>query len=430
MKQEEIAFEGGQLVLDNVKDAFDQNSPRLAGSHGEKVCAERVAAQMQKHLGNAETQTFKYAHNSSYNNTSAIGGASLLAFVLYYLSPIISLVFSCLIIIFFNIQICFHKGWLDFLFKKKQSQNVFCKVAPNGSEEKLTIMFAGNLDSFYKCNNSKSNVKINLAKMFLGLTSILFLGIFSIMSISHGVIFFSYIEKLATAEVLGTFEVYSIVLYILPLLCLPGFFWITNYMDFDEKNAPTTCVNGLIGTEFGVAVSQYFLQNPSECPKDCTIMTVGLGAETIGQKGSEYFCKQNSKLLKENLYVINLGGFGASDVMDIKTFDLFSRKEFDGKLLDIAEETLDELGIDYNFSQNIINCSPTVPFTINNIKTLAINPQVFFTTKVQQQANEISNISAGVAGKYLIFLLKIIPKIAKYNEKLVAEKKSATGESL
>ncbi|MEG1608235.1 MAG: hypothetical protein RR348_00060 [Clostridia bacterium] len=415
MKEEEIALDGGQLIIDLVKDGFQPNAPRLAGSNGEKTCAEQIKKQMTTNLGNAVSQSFSYAHNSSYNNISSIGGASAMAFGLYYLSPIISLVMACCIIVFFFIQICFHTGWLDFLFKKKQSTNVFSTVAPNGDKGNLTIMFAGNLDSFYKCNNSKNNEKINLAKFFLGLISILFLAMFSIMAISHGIIWYTYLQEFARTQVFGSSEIYTIVLYSLPTLCLPGFFWIANYVDFNEKNAPSDCVNGLIGAEFGIAVSQYFLQNPSECPPDCNIMTVGFGAETIGQKGSQAFCRQNPDILNSNLYVINLGGFGASEILDIKTFDLFSRTVFDSDLIDIAEQTLDELGLDYNFSQNIVNCSPTVPFTIRNVKTLAINPQVFFTTQQQQDANLLSNISASTAGKYFIFLLKMIPKIAEYN---------------
>lgn len=421
MIEDDIAREGGELILNCLKETFETNAPRLAGSGGEKLCAERIAAQMDKTLGNSQTQTFKFAHNASYNSLPVLGAGVGCAFVLYYLSAIASLVLCSCITIFFFVQVCFHKGWLDCFFKKKQSQNVFSKVSPNGDKGKLTLIFAGNLDSFYKCNNPKKSEKANVVKMFVGLFSILFLGIFSIMSISHGVIFFDYIKELAVKKVLGAREIYSIILYCLPLLCAPGIFIISDYISLDEKNAPSTCVNGLVGTQLGIAVSQYFLENPKECPPDCDIITIGFGAETSGQKGSEYFCKHERELLSKNPYVVNLGGFSVDDVMNIKHFDLFSRSVFDRDLMDLAEDALIEMNIDYKYSQNILNCSPTVQFAMEKIPTLAINPQVFFTTREQQRANEIAHISPKTAGKYLIFLLSLIPKIANYNDKKLQE---------
>lgn len=424
MIDEKIAHDGGKLVLEFAEEVLDKEFPRLAGSLGEKKCADNLYNQMQNNLGNAEIQEFEYAHASSYNTIPIIGGVGAISFICYYFSPIASLVLCVLALLFFFIQICFHKGWLDCLFPKKTSRNVISKVCPNGDKNKFTLLFAGNIDSFYQCHNSKISEKLNLTKMFFSIFSFVLLFCLSIMAICNGMITIDFLRKVAVAPTLTAVERYAIALYCLPILCLPGFFWIANYVNLDSKKAPASCINGLIGTELGVTISKYYMLNPTDCPKDCTIMNVGFGAETIGQKGSEAFCRQNKQLLDQNVYVINLGGFGESDIMDIKVFDLFSRSEFDESLIDLATQSMEELNLNYRFSQNIINCSPAMPFATRGVKTLAINPQVFFTTDKQLQANEISKVSHTVAGNYLIFLINLIPKIAAYNELLISQQSS------
>ena len=223
MKKEE-AKAGAQYAYDYIKGIIDKTGPRLPGTEEERQGAMLTAEIMEGISGKkAVVEEFDLHPNASIGAIPVVGFLGLICFALYYLSPIATLVLSTLTLLFAIAQIFTYSGTFDFLFPKKRSQNVYTSIDPEEGEElKYTICFSAHMDSCWCWNHSLRNPKTAIPKIVVGIVGFVLLIIMSAVAVGVGMYSFQSISDLAVKTELSGRDILQIVLYVLPLITVPG----------------------------------------------------------------------------------------------------------------------------------------------------------------------------------------------------------------
>lgn len=238
--EKEEAKAGAQYVYDYIKGIIDKTGPRLPGTEEERQGALLTAGIMEGISGKkAVVEEFDLHPNASIGAIPVVGYLGLISFAVYYLSPIATLVLSTLTLLFSIAQIFTYSGWFDFLFPKRKSQNVYTTIEPkNGEEVKYTICFSAHMDSCWCWNHSLRNPKTAIPKIVVGIVGFVLLIVMSAIAVGIGMYSFATMSELAAKG--GQFDgmdVFKIVMYVLPVITVPGSYWLADYLTWDKKKA-------------------------------------------------------------------------------------------------------------------------------------------------------------------------------------------------
>lgn len=417
---EKIKRENAKYVIDFTKDVIDRTGPRLPTSPEEKLGAEIIAGKMQEATGKPSvTETFVCAPRASIAAIPILGFIGIISFGLYYISPIASLIVTILDFVLAALQVFTYSGKLDFLFKKGESQNVYNSVDPEG-ETKRTIVLAGHMDSSWNWNLSLTNPKTAIPKTVIGIVSIFAIMIMSVVAIAVGNISFMSIKDLATAESYGGLEIFRIVLYFLPLLCLPGCYWLSIYLTWDKKKAAPGAMDNLTGCGLAVALAKYYKENPSKQPENCKIVCMGFGSEEAGLKGAMAFCEKHKddEFFNDRTYVLNLDSFRDAGYYNVVNGDVWLGTTFDKDLTDVCYKVMDDMGLNPKVIKNPAGGCDSTPVMRIGVKTVTLNAQNPTTTDYYHTIKDtVENLDEDVLATSFELLLKTVDAVAEYDSK-------------
>ena len=418
---EEIKRQNAKYVVDFAKEIIDKTGPRLPATPEEKLGAEMIAEKMQQATGRPSvTETFVCAPRASIAAIPILGFIGIISFGLYYISPIASLISTVLDFILAAVQVFTYSGKLDFLFKKGESQNVYNTVEPSSGNTKRTIMLAGHMDSSWNWNLSLTNPKTAILKTVIGVVSILALLIISLVAICVGNLSFMSIKDLATAETYTGLEIFRIILYFLPLLCLPGCYWLSIYLTWDKKKASPGAMDNLTGCGLAVAIAKYYTENPDKAPSDCRIICMGLGSEEAGLKGASAFCDKHKDdgFFDDHTYVLNLDSFRDADYYNVVNGDVWLKSTFDKDLTDVCFKVMEDMNLNPKIIKNPAGGCDSTPLTRLGVKTVTLNAQNPTTTDYYHTVKDtVENLNEDVLATSFELLLKTVDAIAEYDEK-------------
>jgi hypothetical protein len=289
-----------------ISEISKKIGPRPAGTKEERNGAEFISSELKKSCDNVRIDSFN-CHPFAYKSTFIILSLLyLLAVVLFFINPIVSLVLIAPGLSIFFLRVIFMKEVIDFIFPKKQSSNVIAKMRSMG-KAKRTIIFSAHHDSNYEFPILKKSEKL-----------------FSILSINlvvSGIILLVYlIVKLCLAEFsLVVPQIINTLLSIIFLvLILPNLYFSFNF-------SSTIPVIGANDNLSGCAVMVELAKQLSKQKiKDTEIWFVSFGAEEVGGIGSKRFVEKYFKEIKDS-EVINIDMVGGKgDVLCL------SEKELNG----------------------------------------------------------------------------------------------------
>ena len=425
MKDEQVK-ESAQFVYDFIKGVIDKTGPRLPGTEEERLGAEIVGQRAEEVTGNPSvTERFSLHANASIGAIPILGICGLIAFALFYLSPIATLVISLLSLIFAIVQIFTYKGWFDFLFPKSQSQNVYSILPPkNGQDVKYTIMFSGHVDSCWNWNLSLKNPNTAIPKIVIGVVGFVVLIIISAVALGMGALSFNSIAQLAAMPALTGADKALIVMYCLPVITVPGSYWLSDYLTWDKKKASPGAMDNLSGIGVGLAVTKYMKENPQVQPDGCRVIVAGLGAEEASLKGAEAFVKlHKDDGMLNNLYVINLDSFRDDKYFSAVAGDAWLMSRFDRGLIEITKEAMKEaLGEDVTPTcpgemLNPVGGCDSTPFCRAGVKTVTLCAQKPTLTNYYHTCNDtVEGLSMYSLEKAFLTVVNMIPKIDKYHQ--------------
>lgn len=418
---EKVKRENAKYVIGFAKEIIDRTGPRLPTSPEEKLGAEMIAAKMEEATGKPSvTETFICAPRASIAAIPILGLIGIISFGLYYISPIASLFATVCDFILATIQVFTYSGKLDFLFKKGESRNVYNSVDPASGKTERTIVLAGHMDSSWNWNLSLTNPKTAIPKTVIGVVSIVALLVMSVVAIAVGNISFMSIKDLATAESYGGMEIFRIVLYFLPLLCLPGCYWLSIYLTWDKKKAAPGAMDNLTGCGLAVALTKYYKENPDKAPENCRIVCMGFGSEEAGLKGASAFCEKhkNDGFFDDRTYVLNLDSFRDRDYFNVVNGDVWLGTTFDKDLTEVCYKVMDDMGLNPKVIKNPAGGCDSTPVMRIGVKTVTLNAQNPTTTDYYHTIKDtVENLDEDVLATSFELLAKTVDAIAEYDSK-------------
>ncbi|MDE6758601.1 MAG: Zn-dependent exopeptidase M28 [Clostridia bacterium] len=384
---ETTEFKNGQKIYDLVKEVIDVTGPRLPGSEEEKIGAKIIADQMQRELNaTVKTETFKTPRHACISAIPWLGWAAFACFCLFYLSPIISLIGTAFLLFFAITHIFYYSHLLDPLFKKDISQNVYAVIPPKSGKAKYNIMLSAHMDSSWCWLHSLKNPNTMIIKTGIGVISVVILLIVSLISIileakaNMSVSFMALqnvFSKISGGMKSGN-DVAILVFYCLPLLCLPGFYFLTQYMTYSKEKAAPGAMDNLSGVATAIEVAKHYINDESEVAKDAQFIVVGTGAEESGLVGALAFVKEHKddkNLLNEDTYVLNLDSFRDMDNFNVVCKDTLQFVPFDKELIQISKQAIDNCNVQSHLIENPVGGSDSTAFAKAGFKTVTINAQ-------------------------------------------------------
>ncbi|MFA6866436.1 MAG: M28 family peptidase [Clostridia bacterium] len=402
--------QSAEFVYDFVKKVIDTTGPRLPGSEEEAMSIPIITEKMEKATGNkAIVEPFTFAPRASIGAISLLGYFSLPSILLGFISPIIPFVVCISCLVFAIFQIFTYKGVFDFLFKKETSHNVYSTLEPaNGEEAEYSIMFSGHKDSSWCWNHSLKNAKTVPIKTGIGVGSVLTAAIISLVRIIVGPLLF----------IGAGASVFQIVLYVLPLLCIPGTIFLCQYLSWDKTKASPGAMDNLTGVGFSILVANYYKENPDKQPKNCRIICAALDAEEAGLKGSLAFCKQheNDGMLN-NLYVVNIDSIRDFEHFYAVKGDLWLGTHFDDNMIKMACESMQEVGRKGGQIYNPVGGCDSTPFCRKGIPTVTMIAQNPVATNYYHTSNDkYEDLDMNTLEKFSTAIIKMSEKVAQYHE--------------
>ncbi|MDE6614219.1 MAG: Zn-dependent exopeptidase M28 [Clostridia bacterium] len=384
---ESTEFKNGQKIYDLIKEVIDVTGPRLPGSEEEKIGAKIVADQMQRELNaTATTEEFKTPRHACISAIPWLGMASFAFFCLFYLSPIASLIGAASLLIFALLHIFYYSHLLDPLFKKDISQNVYAVVPPKSGKAKYNIMLTAHIDSSWCWLHSLHNANTMILKTAIGVVSVILLlgaSLITIILQAKAGLSFSFMSlKDVFANISGKtnsgIDVAILVFYCLPLLCLPGFYFLTKFMSYSKEKAAPGAMDNLSGVATAIEVAKHFINDESEVAKDAQFIVVGTGAEESGLVGALAFVKQHKddkNFFNDDTYVLNLDSFRDMDNFNVVCKDSLQFVPFDKELIELSKQAIDNCGVQSHLIENPIGGSDSTAFARAGIKTVTLNAQ-------------------------------------------------------
>ncbi len=405
---ESYKSQSAQYVHGFVKKVIETTGPRLPGSEEEAKAASIIAEEMEKVTGKKATiEPFKVAPVASIGAISILGVAALITTVVFFISPLIGLILSFLILAYAVLQIFTYTGIFDFVWKQHTSHNVYSEVLPEDGSYDYTIMFSGHNDSSWNWNHSLKNPKTALLKIGLGMFGLLVMIITGIIQVSKGNLF-----VWNSAKDIGT-----IILYCLPILTIPGSYFISTFLTWNKAVASPGAMDNLTGVGFSMLMAKYFNENKDKMPKNCRIICAGLGSEEAGLKGSMAFINKhkNEEWLK-NTYVINLDSIRDYDHFNVIKGDLWLGSRFDQDMVNMAVDAMKETGRKGGVIVNPIGGCDSTPFYRAGVKTATLIAQdPTLTDYYHTSKDTFEDLDMRTLADFSEVLIRLTDKVAAYH---------------
>lgn len=380
-------FKNGQYIYDLVKEVIDVTGPRLPGSEEEKIGAKIVADQIKRELNTQPiTEEFKTPRHACISAIPWLGWGCFLSFCLFYLSPAAALAGTAFLLFFALTHIFYYSHMLDPLFKKDVSQNVYGVIPPKSGNAKYNIMLTAHIDSSWCWLHSLHNANTMIIKVAIGVLSALILLVVSLITLileakaGLSVSFMALkdiVTNLAEGNKVGI-EVAILVFYCLPLLCLPGFYFLSQYLSYSKEKAAPGAMDNLSGVATAIKVAKHFAEEDTDTAKDARFIVVGTGAEESGLVGALAFVKKhkdNKELLNDDTYVLNLDSFRDYDNFNVVCKDSLQFVPFDKELIELSRQAIDNCNLESHLIENPIGGSDSTAFARAGFKTVTINAQ-------------------------------------------------------
>lgn len=410
----ETGKEGAKFVYNFAKKIIDYTGPRLPGSEEEAKAVPLICEEMEKATGNkAVIEPFTLYPRASLGAISLLGSIALTGTILSFVSPFISLTVAVLCLIFAIVQVFTYSGKFDFLFKKSTSNNVYSTIEPASGDAKYTIMFSGHNDSSWCWKLALKNPDTMIIKLGLGIFSLVMIIAFSIMRIANNYLFLISLDA----------GIKEIIYYALPILCIPGFYFLTQYVSWDKTIASPGAMDNLTGVGFGIFMAKYYHENPDKQPKNCRIICAGLGSEEAGLKGSMAFVKKHKDDgMLNNLYLVNLDSIRDWEHFNVIKGDLWLGSHFDENMVKMGSDSMKEVGRKGGIIINPVGGCDSTSFYRKGVKTVTMIAQNPVATNYYHTSNDtVDGLDMNTLEKFTEALVIMTDKVAAYAEQNLAK---------
>ncbi|NHI94067.1 MAG: M28 family peptidase [Candidatus Lokiarchaeota archaeon] len=307
-------IEDQDYVYNFIKDICDKYGPRPPCSQAELNAIKDIGDQLSRIGCDEVFYDDFYCHPGAYPQ-----GFVKIPFIclimclgLYPILPIIVPILTIFSLLVFFIEFPMMKEFIDPLFKKERSQNVFGKINSNKETRKLVII-GGHVDS--------ANVFPLFQKTRRSILKYVFgtIGIWVVFMIISIITLFApfnpFMLGLFSWVSIGPFPIYFNIFWLIFLGTFPFMAYVLLNTQF-FTNPVMGANDNLSGTAIAMGVANWILKNNKKY--DYIELWCGaFGAEEAGQRGSKAFVKKYGDELKilKNAYALIPESVGVADII-------------------------------------------------------------------------------------------------------------------
>lgn len=392
---------------------IEADGARLPGSDEEKKACKKIQAEMIARTGlTPKTEKFIFAPEASIGAINKLGWVVLATTLVYYIGGLGGAFASMLmytgVLLFTIFQIVLYKGTFDGLCKQATADNIITELPPASGETKYTVYLGAHYDSSWCWKLAKKNPNTAIIKTVYGIVGVIVMLAISILRICYG---FGLLWEHA--------EVWMIILYCVPMVCVPGFYFLTQYTSQDKTIASPGAMDNLSGIGINMMILKYFKEHPEDMPEGMRLVHLGFASEEAGLKGSDAFVKahKNDGSL-ENAYLINVDSVADPDHFEAIKGDTWQGTHFDKKLINMSVEAMRESGVaNPKIINNPVGGCDSTPFCRAGVPTFTFAAQNPTSTNYYHTTNDTSDridVSTFETGLNVVY--KVIKKIATDRE--------------
>jgi len=280
----------------------------------------------------------------------------IVSLIFYWYLPWFSLIISIFSIIILFGKMTLAKEVFDFIFPKKESQNVISKIKPTNQTKNL-IIIGSHIDSNWEFSLIRK-IK-NKYTVIIGIN--VFLNVFLlILLIAKNILILLGLPQL--------FFIIEVILFItfvglIPLPLMQLFFVISN--------RPVMGANDNLS---GMAVCYELAKNltlPENRPQNTEVWINAYGCEEIGSKGSKAFVKRYFPEIR-NAKIINIDGVGCKNVpILIGKSEIQGMVKMNSEMIELIKKSADNLDIKNRIS-SFMFFTDSLSFCRNNLSASSI----------------------------------------------------------
>ncbi len=398
-----------------VNDAAHKIGSRLPGSEGERKFHDYMADKLREIGIKPVKEEFAVSPRAGIGGLPYAGYFGVIMSILVYFALNnqflwFLMAFAGLIFVFWLVSSCFlYRTWFDMFFPQKISQNTYGELLPEDGNYDYTIVLSGHTDTSWTWRHSEHSYRhkdkpikgiiATYGKVGFGAVCVfLIVGISIAMAIIYGTQRFAITLGLDESGYSFTsewaynlynwghaiterasFKVFSVILYVLPIITAIGSCFVAMWNDPHEENASRGAMDNATGIGLSYAVIKYFKENPDKMPKNCRIIDLNCGSEEVGLRGSMAFAAEHKKDgMLDNCWNINIDSVADKDYFEVVIKDDWQMCRFDKDLEKMFKDTFAELQIESKTKGCIHNpvggCDST-PMTRAGIKSVTFAAQ-------------------------------------------------------
>lgn len=412
MKEENKKY--GDVAYEIVRDAAEKIGSRLPGSEGEHKFHDYMAEKLREIGIKPVKEEFAVSPRSGIGGLPYAGYFGVIMSALMYLAMgnyyiWFGMALAGICFVIWLVCSCFlYKTWFDMFFRQKISCNTYGELLPEDGKYDYTIVLSGHTDTSWTWRHSEhayrhkdkpiKGIIATYGKVGFGAVCVfLTVGISIAMAVIYGAVTFA--TKVGVNNAAGwvapwaegmyqwgknildsySFNVFSTVLLVLPLITALGSSFVAMWNDPHEETASRGAMDNATGIGLSYAVIKYFKENPDKMPKNCRIIDLNCGSEEVGLRGSMAFAREhkNDGML-ENCWNINIDSVADKDYFEVVIKDDWQMCRFDKDLEKMFKDTFAELQIESKTNGCIHNpvggCDST-PMTRAGIKSVTFAAQ-------------------------------------------------------
>lgn len=413
--------ESAARTMGFIKRVESEIGPRLPGSDEERAAAVLIGDEFAAKIGKKPvSEHFKVAPESGIGAIPYVGIGGMLALAVFLMYPVAGAAIALLCLLYFLVMGGFYTQVFDFLWKKRDTQNFYSVLEPSSGKADYTIYLTAHYDSSWNWILAKKNPKTFIPKIVWGVA-----GILAVIAFGFA---FQFADNGAWAHPLWTTAAkiadwpwYVYVGYILPAACLPGIYFITQFLSHDKTQASPGCMDNLTGIGINMEVAKHFAENPDDLPGNCRLICAAMACEESGLRGSRAFVKLHAKDgMLENAYQINVDSISDEDYFEVVQGDLVQMCPFDRELGDMLHGILKDMGLVKKTGRiwNPVGGCDSTPFKRAGVRTITFAAQNPVATDYYHTSNDKS-------GRLKVSVLEGGTEAVYRLVKMICEKESA-----
>lgn len=314
-----------------VKRVMKEIGPRESCGEEERKLGRLFAQEIEGACERVTYEVFTCSPSAFMGFFPYMVALYLFGVILYFLAPPFALVASFLALSVFYLEVVRYREFIDFLYPKKEGENVIGVIRPQG-EARRRVVVSAHLDSAYE-------FKIwywfkGLSPLVMGLALLALILLFASSFARTVVDPWGFPES-------RTFRVLGIVLAALSPVVAPFFF-------FHTSDVVPGAMDDMAGVAVLAGLARCLQRNREEggfLPLRTEVLLLALSSEEAGLRGAKRYAAAHASEMKElPTYAIFLDGIYDQQFLTVFEREIWPGGKMDPQLVGLAERCAHQLG--------------------------------------------------------------------------------------